>query len=225
MNANLDVLELVFAQLTGSDLVAAAGVSRAFLAGAIPSLYARIEYTGRHSKRADHEISPFATIAAHDHLGVHVKRIAIHAAPFHRDAKIINPAFLNHLVRALAATTNLRSFVCTENIIPPLLPHLLDKPRLSHIRLRASLSSRQTTLLQDLTGLHSLSLDSPSWNAMDALPKWAANMQKTLAHLTLYVCTPLPAVPMLIPHRCPRTLTPSSSALPLLSSLVSAVCT
>ncbi|KAF8558701.1 hypothetical protein OG21DRAFT_1379922, partial [Imleria badia] len=186
-NVNLDVLELIFEQLVGTDLVAAAGVSRAFLAGAIPSLYARIEYTNRHLKRADHEMSPFATIAAHDHLGIHVKRIALHAAPLHRDSKIINPAFLNDLARALGTTTNLRSFVCTENIAPPLIPHLLDKHRLTHIRIRASLSSRQIALLQDRTGLQCLSLDYPSWNVVDILPQWAANMQKTLVHLTLYM--------------------------------------
>ncbi|KAF8550089.1 hypothetical protein OG21DRAFT_512202 [Imleria badia] len=185
MNVNLDVLELILAQLASADLVAAAAASRAFLACAIPFLYSRIEYTDSHLKRAKHEMSPFATIAAHDHLGVHVKRIALHAAPLPRSSRLIHPAFLKDFALALTTTTNLRSFVCTVNGASPLLHHLVDKHRLSHIRISTYLSSRQMPL-HDHIGLHSLSLDSPSQYVIDILPKWTANMQKTLAHLTLF---------------------------------------
>lgn len=191
MNVNLDVLELIFGELRGADLVAAALTSRSFLAGAIPSLYARIEYSLRHAKRAHNEMSPFATLAAHHHLGVHAKRIAIHAAPICQHApNIVDSVFLHDLARALQTASNLRSFVCTVKILPPILPHLIDKRRLHHLRINAPIASRQVAVLQDRTGLHSLSLDFPSWNVIDVLPKWTASMQKTLVHLTLYVRVP-----------------------------------
>ncbi|KAG9308353.1 hypothetical protein JVU11DRAFT_12119 [Chiua virens] len=187
MNLNLDVLELIFAHLDGADLVASALVSRGFLAGAISSLYANIEYTLRNAKR--HSVmSPFATIAAHDHLVVHVKRIAVHAAPsFPPSSHQLNPAFLNDLANTLRTATNLRSFVCAIKILPPLLPHLLGKHRLHHLRVAASLGSRQTAVLQNCVGLHSLALDYSSWTVIDALPKWTASMQRTLAHLTIFM--------------------------------------
>ncbi|KAF8128660.1 hypothetical protein EV363DRAFT_1451638 [Boletus edulis] len=188
MNVNLDVLELIFAQLDGTDLVASAQVSRAFLAGAIPSLYAAVEYTTRHAKRYQNEMSPFATLAAHDHLAVHVKRIAIYSAPLTQSApNIVHPVFLDELTRALRTTTNLRSFICAVKILPPLIPHLVDKPRLRHLRIYAPIASRQMAVLQDRTGLRSLALDAPSWCVIDALPKWTPSMQKTLAHLTLFM--------------------------------------
>ncbi|KAN0094643.1 hypothetical protein V8E55_002930 [Tylopilus felleus] len=194
MNVNLDVLELIFAELRGADLVAAALTSRSFLAGAIPSLYARIEYSLRHAKRAHNEMSPFATLAAHHHLGVHVKRIAIHAAPICQHApNIVDSVFLHDLARALQTASNLRSFVCTVKILPPILPHLIDKRRLHHLRINAPIASRQVAVLQDRTGLHSLSLDFPSWNVIDVLPKWTASMQKTLVHLTLYMAQDMDA--------------------------------
>lgn len=227
MNVNLDVLELIFAQLDGADLVAAALVSRAFLAGAIPSLYARIEYTPRHAKRAQHQMSPFATLAAHDHLAVHVKHVAVHAAPvFPPAANLVSPAFLSELADALRTATNLRCFVCTAKVLPPLLPHLLDKQRLHHIRICAPLGTRQMNVLQDRTGLQSLALDFPSWNVIGALPKWTAGMQRTLAHLTIFVCTPFSAsATVLTRYRCPRTRMPPCSTPPLLSCPVSVVST
>lgn len=226
MNVNLDVLELIFGQLGGSDLVASALVSRAFLAGAIPSLYARIEYTTRHAKRAQEVLSPFATLAAHGHLVVHVKRIAVHAAPVFPSSHQISPSFLRDLAHTLRTAANLRSFVCTVKVLPPLLPHLVDKHRLHHLRISASLGSRQMAVLQERTGLQSLSLDFPSWNVIDAMPIWTAGMQKTLAHLTLFVCPPLTTPPaMLTPHRCPRTLMLPCSTPLLLSCPGSVACT
>jgi hypothetical protein len=38
-NLNLDVLEMIFAYLSGKDLASVALVSRSFLAGVIPRLY------------------------------------------------------------------------------------------------------------------------------------------------------------------------------------------
>ena len=181
---HLDVLEPILARLAHPDLAAAALVSRPFLAAALPALYARIDYTTRHASRP--AMSPFATLAAHPHLAVHVRRIAVHAVPvFHNH---VCPAFLADLAHALSTATNIRAFICTLNVAPPLLPHLLDTPRLHHLRLLATLGSRQVAVLTSKSGLHSLALDFPSWNIIDALPTWSASMQRTLAHLTLFVC-------------------------------------
>ena len=50
-NLNLDVLELIFAYISGNDLVAVSSVSKAFLAGVIPRLYAIVYFTAKHAKR------------------------------------------------------------------------------------------------------------------------------------------------------------------------------
>jgi hypothetical protein len=50
-NLNLDVLELIFAFISGNDLVAVSSVSKSFLAGVIPCLYATVSFTAKHAKR------------------------------------------------------------------------------------------------------------------------------------------------------------------------------
>ena len=52
-NLNLDVLELIFAFLSGNDLPSVASVSRSFLAGVIPKLYRRIWFQLRQAKGYD----------------------------------------------------------------------------------------------------------------------------------------------------------------------------
>ena len=52
-NLNLDVLELIFAFLSGNDLPSVASVSRSFLAGVIPRLYRRIWFLLRQAKGYD----------------------------------------------------------------------------------------------------------------------------------------------------------------------------
>ena len=52
-NLNLDVLELIFAFLSGNDLPSVASVSRSFLAGVIPRLYQTISYRIRQGKGYD----------------------------------------------------------------------------------------------------------------------------------------------------------------------------
>ncbi|KAF8836995.1 hypothetical protein BDN67DRAFT_936054 [Paxillus ammoniavirescens] len=188
MNVNLDVLELIFAHLEGSDLVSSSLVSRSFLAGVIPSLYSRIEYTSKHSKRFSEIISPFATVSTHKHLSVHVKRIAVHSAPaLQPSSHQVNPVFLKDLAQAVCVASNLRSFTCTVKILPPLLPHLKDKPRLQHLRVCAPIGTRQMNVLQEVGALQSLSLDFPAWNVIDAMPKWVGGMQKTLTRLTIFM--------------------------------------
>ena len=49
-NLNLDVLELIFAFLSGNDLPSVASVSRSFLAGVVPRLYQTIWFRLRQAK-------------------------------------------------------------------------------------------------------------------------------------------------------------------------------
>jgi hypothetical protein len=57
---NLDVLELIFAYLSGNDLASVANVSRSFLAGVIPTLYHTIHFRLCHAK-----LYPFVSYARH----------------------------------------------------------------------------------------------------------------------------------------------------------------
>ena len=52
-NLNLDVLELIFAYLSGHDLTSIGLVSRSFLAGVVPILYRSIVYRLREAKAYD----------------------------------------------------------------------------------------------------------------------------------------------------------------------------
>lgn len=52
-NLNLDVLELIFAFISGNDLPSVASVSRSFLAGVTPRLYRTISYRLRQGKGYD----------------------------------------------------------------------------------------------------------------------------------------------------------------------------
>lgn len=49
-NLNLDVLETIFASLTGNDLPSVALVSRSFMTAVTPRLYMTITYSLRHAK-------------------------------------------------------------------------------------------------------------------------------------------------------------------------------
>ncbi|KAH7883008.1 hypothetical protein F5I97DRAFT_1930608 [Phlebopus sp. FC_14] len=189
MNVNLDILELVFAHLQGSDLVASSLVSRAFLSGVIPTLYARISYTASHAKRAAQLTSPFTTLCTHKHLSVYVKHIAVHFAPsLPSPQHQVDPAFLKDLTDALQQSCNLTSFTCTvAKILTPLLPALKEKSRLTHLRVYASLGTRQVKSLQEIKGLRNLCLDFPSWNVIDVLPTWLGGMSTTLTHLTIFM--------------------------------------
>lgn len=91
-NLNFDVLELIFAYVSGSDLPSVALVSRSFLVGAIPKLYRTISFRPAHAKRyptvssrilfrgaklytSGKVISPFAAVVAHPQLAVHIRAI------------------------------------------------------------------------------------------------------------------------------------------------------
>lgn len=93
-NLNLDVLELIFAHLSGSDLPSVACVSQSFLAGVIPRLYYTLSYQKKHAKGysmvSPYEVfreyrsynfgqggimSPFAAVLARPYLAIHVRNI------------------------------------------------------------------------------------------------------------------------------------------------------
>lgn len=92
-NLNLDVLELIFAHLSGHDLTSVSLVSRTFFAGAIPTLYRNITYRLKEAKAYDtvrlldietrtlidhfgwQVMSPFAVLLQHKSLANHVRTI------------------------------------------------------------------------------------------------------------------------------------------------------
>lgn len=190
-NLNLDVLELIFAFISGNDLVAVSSVSKSFLAGVIPCLYATVSFTAKHAKRyrPDSEggmISPFLTLRNHPDLAVHVRHIAIHCAPFIVAGQVY-PKFLSETADALKACKNLTSFVCGPRIIPSLLVSLQEKERLQDVHIYAALTTTQGEMLQQITTLRSLTLDYPTWNVIDSLTRWAPSLQRTLSHLTIFM--------------------------------------
>ncbi|KAG1789158.1 uncharacterized protein HD556DRAFT_1297242 [Suillus plorans] len=189
-NLNLDVLELIFAFISGSDLVAVSSVSKSFLAGVIPCLYATISFTAKHTKRYRPEgggiISPFLTLRNHPDLAVHVRQIDIHCAPFIAAGQI-HPKFLWETADALRVCKNLTSFVCGPRILPALLGSLQGKERLQDLHIYAALTTTQGEMLQKITTLRSLTLDYPTWNIVDSLTRWAQPLQRTLSHLTIFM--------------------------------------
>jgi F-box-like len=73
-NLHMDVLELIFAYLSGNDLVSVSLVSRSFLVAVIPKLYRRLFFSLHQSKR-EGVLTPFTTVRMHPQLAVHVHRI------------------------------------------------------------------------------------------------------------------------------------------------------
>ncbi|KAG1859282.1 hypothetical protein F4604DRAFT_1793244 [Suillus subluteus] len=188
-NLNLDVLELIFTFISGNDLVAVSSVSKSFLAGVIPCLYATVSFTVKHAKRYRPEggiISPFLTLRNHPDLAVHVRHIDIHCAPFIAVGQV-HPKFLSETADALKACKNLTSFVCGPRILPALLGSLQGKERLQDVHIYAALTTTQGEMLQRITTLRSMTLDYPTWNVVDSLTRWAQSLQRTLSHLTIFM--------------------------------------
>jgi hypothetical protein len=75
-NLHMDVLELIFAYLSGNDLVSVSLVSKSFLAAVIPSLYRRLFFSLHQSKR-EGMLAPFTIVCTHPQLAVHVHRIGV----------------------------------------------------------------------------------------------------------------------------------------------------
>ncbi|KAH7919397.1 hypothetical protein BV22DRAFT_1040932 [Leucogyrophana mollusca] len=186
-NLNLDVLELIFAHLAGNDLVSISLVSRSFLAGVIPRLYETVFFRARHAKKYTSALrSPFVTLRTHPDLAIHVRRIDIQSAPCVTIGQI-HPHFVAECADAVRSCKNLSAFNCVPRILGPLLGLLQDKERLQKLRIYAALSTKQCEQLLEIKSLQSITLDFPSWNVVDNLPKWVESLRRNLTHLTLYM--------------------------------------
>ncbi|KAJ7075516.1 hypothetical protein B0H15DRAFT_956436 [Mycena belliarum] len=189
-NVNLDVLELIFSYLAGNDLPSVALVSRSFFAGVIPRLYCTLLFRLSHAKRYPAVISPFSAVAAHPEFAIHVRHVDIRTVPIVKAQ--YNPKFLLECTRALELCHNITSFRCSSiNALPPFLPTLQQKDRLRSLRVYASLTTEQSLKLVSLAKIRHLTLDFPSWNLMNLLPRWTGLLQNNLTTLTLFMANEL----------------------------------
>jgi len=131
-------------------------------------------------------MSPFLTLRNHPDLAVHVRRIDINCPPFIAVGHV-HPSFLSETADALQVCKNLKSFACGQTILPALLGSLGGKERLEDVHICAAFTIAQGEMLQNIKTLRSLTLDYPTWNVVDSLPRWAQSLQRTLVHLTIFV--------------------------------------
>lgn len=194
-NLNLDVLELIFAHLSGNDLSSVALVSRSFLAGVIPRLYNTLSYRLRQGKgyALGQVTSPFAVLRTHPELAIHVRNIEIrYAPPVMPNLSCPHPEFIRECSNAIDICHNLTKFKCTgANILPCFVKSLQGKPRLEGLRVNANLSTDQSKILIQLQKLKTLTLEYASWNVVDVLPVWITSLKQTLTSLTLYMTSEL----------------------------------
>ncbi|KAI0372450.1 hypothetical protein BV20DRAFT_1062018 [Pilatotrama ljubarskyi] len=183
-NLNFDCLELIFAYLSGNDLVAVSLVSRSFLAAAIPRLYRRLFFGLNQAKRYPSIISPFAAILEHPNLASHVRYIDIRAIPTMKFAP--HPKFLHDCSRTLSLCKNLGSFTCTLDVMPAFLLSLQAKDGLESMRFIGNLTTDQAEQLVQISGLREVTVDTSSWNVVNVLPRWLETLRPTLMSLTLY---------------------------------------
>ncbi|TBU25413.1 hypothetical protein BD311DRAFT_669671 [Dichomitus squalens] len=185
-NINLDCLELIFAYLSGNDLVSVSLVSRSFLAAVIPRLYRTLSFGLNQAKRYPSVISPFAAVLAHTNLASHVRHIVIDLRAIPTVKFIPQPKFMDDCVRTISMCKNLGSFTCTLDVVPNFLLALQDKTSLEQMRIIANFTTDQAEQVSKISGLRSLTLDSGSWNSIDALPRWSEVLRPTLTSLTLH---------------------------------------
>ncbi|KZT26178.1 hypothetical protein NEOLEDRAFT_1113568 [Neolentinus lepideus HHB14362 ss-1] len=190
-NLNLDVLELIFAYLSGNDLVSVALVSRSFFAGVIPRLYHTLGFRLSQSKKYPRVQSPFGAVMAHPDFAIHVRHIDIRRVPVTRSGSIHHPEFIRDCTQVISAANNLTSFTLTVDILPSFLLALQGKERLRDLRIYANLTTEQSKKLVDIRGLHNLTLDYASWTLIDMLPTWARVLSPSLTSLTLYMASDL----------------------------------
>ncbi|KAJ7643449.1 hypothetical protein DFH06DRAFT_1283474 [Mycena polygramma] len=188
-NVNLDVLELIFAYLSGNDLPSVALVCRSFFAGVIPTLYSTLLFRFSHAKRYPAVISPFAVVSAHPEFAIHVRHVDIRTIPVVKTQ--YNPKFLLECTHALDLCPNIISFRCSINALTPFIAPLAQKDRLHELRIHANLTTDQSMRLVNLTKIQHLTLDFPSWNVLNLLPKWTAALQNNLTSLTLFMANEL----------------------------------
>ncbi|KAH9903462.1 hypothetical protein C8Q73DRAFT_799537 [Cubamyces lactineus] len=183
-NLNFDCLEIIFAYLSGNDLVSVSLVSRSFLAAAIPRIYRTLTFGLNQAKRYPTVISPFAAVLEHPNLASHVRHIDIRAIPTVKFAP--QPQFLHDCARTISLCHNLGSFTCTLDVMPSFLLSLQRKESLEQLRFIGNLTTDQCTQLIQITSLRELTIDGGSWNIVDALPRWMNVLQPSLTSLSLY---------------------------------------
>ncbi|TFK84998.1 hypothetical protein K466DRAFT_495592 [Polyporus arcularius HHB13444] len=204
-NLNLDCLELIFAYLSGNDLVHVSLVSRSFLTAAIPRLYRTLTFGLQQAKKYPSVgsciISPFAAVLAHTNLAKHVRHIELRAIP---TVKFLpQPKFMDDCMRTISLCKNLGSFTCTLDVMSSFLLTLQDKQALEQLRfIGGNFTTDQAAQAANISGINALTLDSASWSVVDALPRWSATLSPTLTSLTLTVCITLSLeiMEMILPH-------------------------
>ncbi|KAI0717881.1 hypothetical protein C8T65DRAFT_640254 [Cerioporus squamosus] len=199
-NLNLDCLELIFAYLSGHDLVHVSLVSRSFLTAVVPRLYRTLTFGLQQAKKYPSIISPFAAVLAHTNLAKHVRHIDLRAIP---TTKFLpQPKFMDDCMRTIALCKNLGTFTCTLDVMPSFLLALHDKQALEQLRFIGNFTTDQATQVIKISGISALTIDSGSWNAVDALPRWSATLGPTLTSLTLasVQTLSLEIMEMVLPH-------------------------
>ena len=71
--------------------------------------------------------------------------------------------------------------------MPCFLRSLQGKSSLDNLRFIANFTADQTSQMAKITGLRSLTFDSATWNVVDMLPTWSADLGNSLTSLTLSV--------------------------------------
>ena len=105
---------------------------------------------------------------------------------FRSSNAIIFQVWFAACAESLTLCPNLLSFTCTSDV-PPFLPLLPTKERLTELKLHAAFSTEQAGTLIRLRGLRSLTLYQASWNVCHALQAWIPRLASTLTHLTIMV--------------------------------------
>ncbi|KAI0342514.1 hypothetical protein BDW22DRAFT_1357892 [Trametopsis cervina] len=185
-NLNFDCLELIFAHLSGNDLVSVLQVSRSFLAAVLPQLYRTLFFHLGNGKRYPKVITAFDTVSLRPHLAVHVHNIDIRLVPMAHHGTKLHPKFMSSLIQTLQRSVNLRTFTCTpSNLLPPLITTLRNCRSLQSVRLNPQLTVEQGKLLLELKTMKSIALDGASWNVVDMLPAWTLSVKSSLTSLML----------------------------------------
>ncbi|KIY47500.1 hypothetical protein FISHEDRAFT_45143 [Fistulina hepatica ATCC 64428] len=194
-NLNYDVLEVIFAFLSGNDLPSVALVSRSFLAGIIPRLYSKIAFRESHAKRYPRVMTPFASIVAHPDLASHTRADYsedIRCVPMAKGLRV-DMLFLRDCVKATELCHNIVSFTCLTPYFPAFIVPLQFQKRLKSFRISAHLSAAQSEKLVELSGppgrlsqLESITLDNPSGDVLNVLPKLTCQLKDTLTTLVLF---------------------------------------
>ena len=101
------------------------------------------------------------------------------------------PKFMDDCMRTISLCKNLGSFTCTLDVMSSFLLALQGKQALEQLRCIANFTTDQANQVIKIGGLCALTLDSGTWNVVDALPRWSATLGATLTSLTLTVCVGL----------------------------------